>query len=163
MRNLSQQFPQTSARFGHDGTRKPAKSILHNWWRTRALGFHQETAKESRQQTEMMENSTKNFRIGFVKKLYIILVPNFASFYLCGFRNVISTKPYFQIEEITINFSYKIQNPKPYSQIEEITINFSYKIQNPKPYFQIEEITTNFSYKIQNHRHYLNVSRNIII
>ena len=27
--NLSQQFPQASARFGHDEIRKPAKSILH--------------------------------------------------------------------------------------------------------------------------------------
>ena len=32
-RNLSQQFPQTSACFRHDDIRKPAKSILHIWWR----------------------------------------------------------------------------------------------------------------------------------
>ena len=70
MRDLSQQFPQTSARFGHEKIRdkktsklqrnwkdhhaqsgggKWVKSILHNWWKTQALGFHQETTKESRQ------------------------------------------------------------------------------------------------------------------
>ena len=85
-----------------------------------------------------------------------------ASFYLYGFRNVISTKPYFQLKEITTNFSYEIQNPKHYFQLEEITTNFSYEIQNPKHYFQLEEIITNFSYKIQNDRRCLNVSRNII-
>ena len=69
-------------------------------------------------------------------KLYIIFVPNLLHFYLYGFRNVISTKHYFQRQ---------------------------YEIQNTKPYFQLEEITANFSYKIQNHRRYLNVSGNIII
>ena len=33
MRNLSQQFPQTSTRFGHNEIRKPAKAscIIGNW------------------------------------------------------------------------------------------------------------------------------------
>ena len=31
MHNLSQQFPQTSARFGHDEIRKQTKSILHTF------------------------------------------------------------------------------------------------------------------------------------
>ena len=53
--------PQTSARFGHDEIRKPAKSCLHNWWRIRALGFHQETTGKSRQQQDW-----------FCIKLYII-------------------------------------------------------------------------------------------
>ena len=34
---------------------------LHNWWRTRALGFHQETTEESRKQQDW-----------FCIKLYII-------------------------------------------------------------------------------------------
>ena len=46
-----------------------------------ALGFHQETMKESRQQTEMMENSATP-QDWFCIKLYIILVPNFASFFI---------------------------------------------------------------------------------
>ena len=54
--------PQTSARFGQEGTRKQVKSILHNWWRIRALGFHQETTEESRQQQDW-----------FCIKLYISL------------------------------------------------------------------------------------------
>ena len=85
---------------------------------------------------------TRELQDWFRIKLYIIFVPNLLHFYLYGFRNVISTKPYFQLEEITTNFSYEIQNPKHY--------------------FQLKEITTNFSYEIQNHRGYLNVSRNII-
>ena len=37
------------------------KGCLHNWWRTRALGFHQETTEESRKQQDW-----------FCIKLYII-------------------------------------------------------------------------------------------
>ena len=117
---------------------------MHNWWRTRALGFHQETTEESRQQQNW-----------FCIKLYIICT-RLVSFCLYGSRNVISTKLYFQRK-------YEIQNLKRYFQREENITNFSYEIQNPKHYFQREEITANFSYKIQNHRRYLNVSRNIII
>ena len=46
------------------------KGILHNWWRTRALGFHQETTKESRQQTETTENSTKTSGLVLYKTLH---------------------------------------------------------------------------------------------
>ena len=60
MRKPLTTVPQTSAGFRHNynrqqkhcaqsGGRKLEKSILHNWWRTRALGFHQETMEESRQ------------------------------------------------------------------------------------------------------------------
>ena len=63
-----------------------------------------------------------------------------ASFRLYGSRNVISTKPYFQREEITTNFSYEIQNPRHYFQHE-------YEIQNLKHYFQCEEIT---KFQLQN-------------
>ena len=68
MQNLSQPFPKTSARFGHEGTRKPAnsnlrqKAICITGGESKALGFHQETTEESRQQQDW-------FRI----KLYIIL------------------------------------------------------------------------------------------
>ena len=40
---------------------KPVFHHLHNWWRTRALGFHQETTEESRKQQDW-----------FCIKLYII-------------------------------------------------------------------------------------------
>ena len=63
----------------------------------------------------------KKLQDWFCIKLYTILVPNLLHFYLYGFRNLTSTKPYFQIEEITKNFSCKIQNPKPYFQMEEIS------------------------------------------
>ena len=54
-----------------------------------ALGFHQETTKESRQRTETMENLTEilglvlyqTLHYFFGTKIYII-------FYLCDFRNV---------------------------------------------------------------------------
>ena len=70
MCNLSQQFPQTSAHFRHEGTRKPAKSILHNWWRIQALGFHQETTKGSRQRTETMKNLVKTSGLVLYKSLH---------------------------------------------------------------------------------------------
>ena len=41
---------------------KRRKGRLHNWWRTRALGFHQATTEESRKQQDW-----------FCIKLYIIL------------------------------------------------------------------------------------------
>ena len=66
-----------------------------------------------------------------------------ASFYLYGSRNVISTKHYFQREEITTNFSYEIQNPKHYFQCEEITTNFSYEIQNPNIIFNARKLLQN--------------------
>ena len=96
-------IPQTSACF--EGTRKPAncretgqkyhaqpserkpvKSILHNWWRIWALGFHQETTEESRQQQDW-----------FCIKLFIIL---YQTSFIClyGSRNVISTKHYFLMQ-----------------------------------------------------------------
>ena len=40
---------------------KPVLRSLHNWWRIRALGFHQETTEESRKQQDW-----------FCIKLYII-------------------------------------------------------------------------------------------
>ena len=75
-----------------------------------ALGFHQETTEESRQQQDW-----------FYIKLYIIFCAKLASFCLYGSRNVISTKHYFQHKENITNFSYEIQNPKHYFQLEEIT------------------------------------------
>ena len=75
-----------------------------------ALGFHQETMKEPRQQTETTENSTKTAGSVLHKTLHYFST-NRAFFCLYSSRNIISTKPYFQIEEITTNFSYKIQNP----------------------------------------------------
>ena len=76
MQNLSQPFPKPAHALDDKETgRKPSirrqttgyteKSCLHNWWRTRALGFHQETTEESRKQRDW-----------FCIKLYIIFVPN---------------------------------------------------------------------------------------
>ena len=79
MQNLSQPFPKTSTRFGHEGTRKPAnhnhsekeqfaqltgngeKAVCINGGESEALGFHQETTEESRKQQDW-----------FCIKLYII-------------------------------------------------------------------------------------------
>ena len=81
-----------------------------------ALGFHQETMKESRQQTEMTENLAKTSGLVLYKTLHYFIT-KLCFIHLCGSRNVISTKPYFQIEEITTNFSYKIQNHRRYLNV----------------------------------------------
>ena len=48
-----------------------------------ALGFHQETTKESRQQTETMENSTEIPGLVLYQTLhYFFLVPKFTSFFI---------------------------------------------------------------------------------
>ena len=46
----------------HSTREREKKGCLHNWWRIRALGFHQETTEESRKQQDW-----------FCIKLYIIL------------------------------------------------------------------------------------------
>ena len=75
-----------------------------------ALGFHQETMKESTQQTEQWKIQQKP-QDWFCIKLYIILVPNFASFFfLCNFRNVISTKTLFLNRENY--YKFQLQNSK---------------------------------------------------
>ena len=81
-----------------------------------ALGFHQEITKEPRQQTETTENSTKTSGSVLYKTLHYFST-NLASFCLYSSRNIISTKPYFQIKEITTNFSYKIQNHRRYLNV----------------------------------------------
>ena len=54
MRKPLTTVPQTSACFGHEGTRKPANSNLRQkavcitGGKSEALGFHQETTEESR-------------------------------------------------------------------------------------------------------------------
>ena len=70
MRNLSQQFPRTSAHFGHDKIRNPANYSLHNWWRTRALGFHQKI-QERRKSTPRLERKQEDDN-WFCIELYII-------------------------------------------------------------------------------------------
>ena len=60
-----------------------------------ALGFHQ---KEKSTPRFKRKQEHQNW---FCIKLYIILVPNFASFFfLCGFRNVTSKKPYFKSRKL---------------------------------------------------------------
>ena len=51
---------------------KPVLHSLHNWWRIRALGFHQGTMKESRQETETMKNSTKTTGLLLYKTLHYL-------------------------------------------------------------------------------------------
>ena len=51
--------PANDSQTFHEKERK--KGCLHNWWRIRALGFHQETTEESRKQQDW-----------FCIKLYII-------------------------------------------------------------------------------------------
>ena len=75
-----------------------------------ALGFHQETTKDQ-------ENSMKTAGSVLYKTLHYFSTKLCFIFYLCGSRNLISTKPYFQIEEITTNFSYKIQNRRCYLNV----------------------------------------------
>ena len=57
MQTSHNHFPKTSARFGHEGTRKPAnsqnkikekKAVCIIGGESEALGFHQETTQESR-------------------------------------------------------------------------------------------------------------------
>ena len=68
---------------------------MHNWWRTQALEFHQETMKDPMQQTETTEDSTDISGLVLYQTL----------FYL--------------VEKITTSFSYntKIQNPSHYFNV----------------------------------------------
>ena len=76
--NLSRQFPQTSAHFGHDEIRKPAKSIVLNWKKHRAylvenpeaLGFHQKI-QERRKSTPRFKRKQEDHN-WFCIELYII-------------------------------------------------------------------------------------------
>ena len=65
---------------------------MHNWWRTRALGFHQETMKDPIQQ---MEDSTDISVLVFVSNLILFT------------------------QEITTSFGYntKILNPSHYFNV----------------------------------------------
>ena len=64
-----------------------------------ALGFHQETTKESRQQTEMMENLAKTSELVLYKTLHYFIT-KLCFIHLCGSKNVISTKPYFKSRKL---------------------------------------------------------------
>ena len=118
---------------GPDMAKKPVKSRLHNWWRIRALGFHQETTEESGKQQDR-----------FCIKLCIIFYEIKFVILFCS-RTVIRTKTLFfntsEILQISV-VKFKIQNT--IFQHMKLLQNFSYK------------------FKIQNYRRYLNVSRNII-
>ena len=78
------------------GTRKPVKrslhnlgkkSSLHNWWRIRALGFHQETTEESKKRQDR-----------FCIKLHIIFYEIRFVILLYGFTTVIRTKTLFSTQ-----------------------------------------------------------------
>ena len=73
MCNLSQQFPQTSAHFGHDKIRNLASSHFHNWWRIpRHLDFIRKYKKEENQHQDLKEN--KRITIGFVLNFTLFLL-----------------------------------------------------------------------------------------
>ena len=101
MQNLSQPFSQTSACFGHEGTRKLVKSSSHNWWRIWALGFHQETTEES--------GTQQNW---FCIKLYIILDQTSFILVYTVLENIINITNFsmkFEIQNITFNASTKFK------------------------------------------------------
>ena len=75
-----------------------------------ALGFHQETMKESRQQTETMENSVKTSGLVLYQTLHYFSTKPCFIFYLCGFRNIISTKTLFLNRENY--YKFQLQNSK---------------------------------------------------
>ena len=85
--------------------RKPAKSIVHNWWRTRALGFHQKI-QERRRSTPRFERKQEDHN-WFCIELYII-------FTLCvSARNVKqhgSTRILFLNQENY--YKFQLQNSK---------------------------------------------------
>ena len=82
------------------------------------IGRESRGIRISSRNNERIETIMKKLQDWFCIKLYIIfLVPNLLHFYLYGSRNIISTKPYFQCEEITTNFSYKIQNHRCYLNV----------------------------------------------
>ena len=71
-----------------------------------------------------MEESGKQQELVLYKILHYF-VPDYLHFGCMVLENVISTKHYFQLEEITSQREYKIQNPKHYFQLEEIAANLS--------------------------------------
>ena len=56
-------------------------------------------------------SSRNNGRIKTTTRLVLYKTLHYFCAKLASFLNVISTKPYFQLEEITTNFSYETQNP----------------------------------------------------
>ena len=99
--NRSQQFPQTSARFGQVENRQEA--IYAKELASCIIGGESRGIRISSRNNERIKTITRELQDWFRIKLYIIFVPNLLHFYLYGFRNVISTKHYFQHE-------YEIQN-----------------------------------------------------
>ena len=91
MRKPLTTVPQTSARFGHEGTRKPAnsnlmaKSSLHNWWRIRGIRISSRNNGRIKNTTELV-----------LYKILHYFVPDYLHFGCMVLENIISTKHYFQ-------------------------------------------------------------------
>ena len=81
-----------------------------------ALRFHQETMKESKQQTKMMEKSTKTSGLVLYKTLHYFST-KLASFYLYASGNVISTKHYFQNRGNYYKFQLQNSNHRHYLNV----------------------------------------------
>ena len=75
-------------------SRKPARSIYAKEAPC-IIGGESQDIRISSRNNERIKTITRELQDWFHIKLYIIFVPNLLHFYLCGFRNVISTKPYF--------------------------------------------------------------------
>ena len=124
--------------------RSPVLHALHNWWRIRSIRI----------------SSRNNGRI---KKTTRLVLYKTLHYFAHDYLHFYCTKTLFSMQVKYYKFLLqKFKNTKHYFQLEEITLQRKYEIQDTKHYFQPKEIAANFSYKIQNHRHYLNVSRNII-
>ena len=72
---------------------------MHNWWRIWALGFHQETTKDSIQQPEMTEDATDISGLVLYRTLFYLLEKITTSF---GYN----TK--FKIQDVIFNVSGNI-------------------------------------------------------
>ena len=94
---------------------KPVKSCLHNWWRTRALGFHQIQAK-THQEKRKNQRKTRKARNGFCIKLYIdFLCKKSQTFHAIREILIISIKIYryiFQIQNFIYILLHKLKPQK---------------------------------------------------
>ena len=100
---------------------------MHNWWRIRALGFHQETTEESRKQLDW-----------FCIKLYVIL--HEIIFILALFSTQVKY------------YEFQLRNSEYKTLFSTRGNYFSMQVRNSKPkhyFIQLKEIAANFGYKFK--------------
>ena len=93
----------------NEGTRKPVKSSLHNWWRIRSIRISSRNNRRIQKTTRSV--LYKNFTLYFHEITFIFLL-------YCS-TNVIRTKHYFSMQVKYYKFQFKIQNTRHYFQLEE--------------------------------------------